>query len=108
MDGNGECLAALAKDVMRSPDVLERPASLTRSLPVTERPYSLRVVRGKRAEAGAPFVVTEASQASLHSPLNVTGKSPRLTRVHGFKQGEATEVAPCHRLRTCSSVRSGL
>src|SRR6266404_3865349 len=65
--------------------------SLTRSLPVTERLYSLRVVRGKRAEAGAPFVVTEASQASLHSPLNVTGKSPRLTRVHGFKQGEATE-----------------
>src|SRR6266446_4436158 len=28
MDGNGECLAALAKDVMRSPDVLERPAML--------------------------------------------------------------------------------
>ena len=32
-----------------------------------------------------------SSQASLHSPPKVTGKSPRLTRVHGFKQGEATE-----------------
>jgi len=28
MDGNGECLAALAEDVMRSADVLERPAML--------------------------------------------------------------------------------
>src|SRR5258708_40368807 len=52
MDGNGGCLAALAEDVMRSADVLERPAMLPRKLDevlaVTERLYSLRGVRGKR------------------------------------------------------------
>jgi hypothetical protein len=31
------------------------------------------------------------SQASLRRRLNVSGKRPRLTRAHGFKQGEATE-----------------
>ncbi len=58
---------------MRSADVLERPAMLPKKPDEVlarhlKRPYSLRVVRGKRAEAGAPFVVTEASQAWLTRP----------------------------------------
>src|SRR5206468_3499697 len=48
---------------------------------------------GRRRHCGWYLGETLMSSGVLHSPL-VTGKSPRLTRVHGFKQGEATEDRP--------------
>src|SRR3990172_4615819 len=72
MDRYGECLAALAEDVMRPADVLERPAMLLKepdeSLPVTERSYSLEVVRGKSCMSSPRSSPAAASASPALTP----------------------------------------
>src|SRR3989442_45190 len=60
-----------------------RLLDLTSRAPLPPRGRS-RIMTSRRGVGGA-------SQASLHSPLKVTGRGGRLTRVHGLMQGDATE-----------------